>query len=384
MQRYWEVNYIDVYAAATAAANTTQTSTSTISVPTIPYPTGSNSSITRTSPTAFPPTPVPSTSAGPSQSVPVSVSTTTPTVPSASPTDSIVPVHDPATIGTFAFLGCFSSSTSYTTFTEFQTSDQMVPELCVSLCSSRRYAGVYDTSCYCADALDAGTSALPDRDSCDLPCPGNAVEFCGGLAGTTTVKRQLLSDILLTLYGNMAAPVAVQPPPAPGQGASSPGDYYFEQVIVSTVTYTAVCSTNPAELVTSEYCTTVTVTNCPWSDREGRPTKGAVGHSAVPETKAGANNAAPVTKSTAQTTAVPMTTVTQSCNGCGAQGESVVTLTQPEAVVVALTKLASVSVPVETGESIPMPVQVSGASLLSGLSAVLAVGMALAGALLLG
>lgn len=375
---FWEINYVDVYSlVAGTAAETTSPSTTLA-----PYPTGANGSTTRTSSIAV------SSSGSATRSVS--------SLPS--PTDSMVPIHNAATIGNFAFLGCFSSSTSFSTFEETAENGQMTPEVCVGLCSTSQYAGVYNTNCYCADALDAGTSALPDRDSCDLPCPGNAEEFCGGITGAAVVKRDAPSNVLLTVYGNMALAVSddSEPQPAPGLGGSSPADYSatVTQIITSTITYTAVCSTDAAKLVTSEYCTTLTVESCPGDYSPGPMTKAApkygddtastvnkaaTGYSTIPTTTKAAEEA------DAQST-VPMTTMTQTCNQCGADGESTITLTMPLAVVVEMEKLRHGSVPVATGHMNTsatmgmMPVQ-AGASRSNGLGVALMFGIALAGAL---
>lgn len=93
-----------------------------------------------------------------------------------------------------------------------------------------------------------------------------------------------------------------------------------------------------------------------------------------------------MTEAAAQPT-VPMTAVTQTCDHCGAHGESTVTLTVPVAVVVDLTRVFTATVPVETAKKIPTavvglaPVQ-AGGSRLSGLSPVVIAGIAFVGALL--
>lgn len=94
------------------------------------------------------------------------------------------------------------------------------------------------------------------------------------------------------------------------KGASSDNSPHFEgsqaaatvpaatktMTLTSEVVYTTVCSTNPAHLVTI----TATVTYCP--NDPSHPS-------------------------------VPQSTMTQSCNGCGVNGQSVVTLTIPLAFV---------------------------------------------------
>lgn len=110
-------------------------------------------------------------------------------------------------------------------------------------------------------------------------------------------------NVLLTMYGNPNANSTV-PQPAPALGGNVTEPRYTNastttaptaiRLIASTVTYVSVCSTNPAQLVTLTYSSTITV--CP----------------------------------TATTDAfIPMATITQSCNACGQHGRSTVTLTVP-------------------------------------------------------
>lgn len=238
---------------------------------------------------------VPAASSGP----PGGVSPTTPSSSSPSPIDSLVPSRNPATIGNFALLGCFGSTTSFSTFSLSGDNGLMTNEVCVGLCSGRVFAGVHERTCYCADALDNGTSALPDRSRCNSPCPGNPGEFCGG--NNLLARRDAPNTFLLTVYVNFVGNPGANPPPAPGMGGT--GVATVTQTITSTVTYTTVCSTNPALLVTQEYCTTLKVPNC---------ARCAAGQ---------------VTKPT-----IPMTAITQTCNKCGAFGESTVTLTVPVGV----------------------------------------------------
>lgn len=230
---------------------------------------------------------------------PGGVSRTTPSSSSPSPVDSLVPGRNPATIGNFALLGCFGSTTSFSTFTLSGDNGLMTNEVCVGLCSGRVFSGVHERTCYCADALDAGTSALPDRSRCNIPCPGNQGEFCGG--NNLLAKRDAPNSFLLTVYINLVGSPAANPPPAPGMGGTAVAT--VTQTITSTVTYTTVCSTNPALLVTQEYCTTLKVPDCARCPA-GKVTK-------------------PI---------IPMTAITQTCNKCGAYGESTVTLTIPVGV----------------------------------------------------
>lgn len=58
------------------------------------------------------------------------------------PADPLVPEREPASIGEYAFLGCFGSATGFRTFTSRATSQDMTLQRCVELCTPDRYAGV--------------------------------------------------------------------------------------------------------------------------------------------------------------------------------------------------------------------------------------------------
>jgi len=159
--------------------------------------------------------------------------------------------------------------------------------------------------------------------------------YCGGIASVstsgnsttasnrtvTTLPRRharrvvASSNILLTVYANPDAGTSPQPPPAPALGNPSAvtmtatATATAMTTIMSTMSYTTVCPTNPASLVVVEYCATFTVPKCNC-----------------------ASQTAP---------AIPLTTVVASCDTCGAQGESSVTLTLPAAVVAGATNTAA-------------------------------------------
>lgn len=299
---YWEVNYIDVYGLVSTTTNPSTTSN----------PGDGASSQAPSNGGSTIPT---STKAGVSS----------PSSPLA-PVDSVVPVHDPATIGVFSYQGCYASSSGFSSFDLGGTDPAMTLEKCVGLCNGKVYAGAVDTSCYCANTLDVGTSAIQNRASCSKPCPGNSTEYCGGSLPSSK-RAALAPSVLLTMYANInALSSGTSPPPAPALGANTTNTASSSsrrvssttssstsvvgygggatatavQTITSTITYTDVCSTNPAQLVTLTYCTTITV--CPTS---------------YPS--------------------IPQTTITQSCAACGQNGSSTVTLTIPVAVAVTRT-----------------------------------------------
>lgn len=108
--RFWEINYIDVYdapipAQPTSASNMTVTSSTGVYA--------NQSTVTSTT-----------------------------AVPTSTPTGSLT--RDPASIGDFILLGCFGSNSSFATFNPAGNDAAMTPEVCVSLCSANKYAGVFD------------------------------------------------------------------------------------------------------------------------------------------------------------------------------------------------------------------------------------------------
>ncbi|KAB5518842.1 hypothetical protein GE09DRAFT_1155531 [Coniochaeta sp. 2T2.1] len=347
---YWEINYIDVYDAyveptTTVTSSSTVLSTSTvITTSTESFPTISSGLYSNMSSTTVPlaltsgatelpsPTATATTDDGASSAASTGATGVTSDVPQPTPTDSLT--RDPPIIGDFVLLGCFGSNSSFVTFESAGTdAAAMTPEVCVGLCSARKYAGVFDSTCYCADSLDAASSALPDIDQCNQPCPGNPAQYCGGIAslstspaapanGTTNstlppsarfvhARAVASPNILLTVYANPDA--GSQPAPAPGLGDPSGSTAVPVATVIATVTgpmttitttlsYTTVCSTNPASLVVVTTCATFTVPDC------GCPTQ------TYPS--------------------IPVSTVVHPCNACGAGGEDSVTLTVPVAAVV--------------------------------------------------
>lgn len=91
---------------------------------------------------------------------------------------------NPVQLGDFAYLGCYGSSDDFKSFRKVKDSKDMTIDLCVQLCRDSMFSGVYDTQCFCADSIDADTRAANTKngDVCDHPCPGNDVQYCGGLA----------------------------------------------------------------------------------------------------------------------------------------------------------------------------------------------------------
>ncbi|KAI2623511.1 glycoside hydrolase family 16 protein [Hypomontagnella submonticulosa] len=325
---YWDINFIDVYqygqlSNMTIPPASSETTSSSLSHGATPVPSGVTPTHTRT----------------------VTLSTApTPTHPG--------PV-DPSAINGYTHLGCFGSTADFHTFSRLGSYPDMDTEDCVARCAGRKYAGIHDDTCYCADRL--GDASALEPAVCDIPCPGNGHEMCGGHANPNHSPEAPISvtrvqnsthatnsssphhhrragpvGVLLTVYGNLdAEPVPVGAPAMGGHPAPT------TVTTALTVTYTTVCSTNPATLVEVEYCTTVTYENCGCTASKATST---------PKANYPTGPMGPSLTTTLPPTlpTVPMTTCTETCSACGPHGESTVTLTVPVAVVTEVVTAVSV------------------------------------------
>ncbi|TIC98867.1 Endo-1,3(4)-beta-glucanase [Colletotrichum higginsianum] len=283
---YWEVNFIDVYEIG-GGQNTgpvEPTTTTTVKVTSTIYTTVPNPATIVTSIT---------------QNGTVLVSTTTinpagptATAPPSPSTDPIVPGRDPATIGEYAYLGCYGSATGFQTFSLRDSAADMTLEKCVMLCRPGKYAGVRGR-------------AEADRGRCNVPCPGNNTQLCGGTINVSPAPSRLMhlhrraapANYLLTLYGQVSDEVPVPAPPLGDPEPHPPST----STLVTTISYTTVCATDAASLVLAEHCTTILVPGCNRYCGDGGP-------AAI---------------------SVPMTTTVVPCEGCGVGGADEITLTVP-------------------------------------------------------
>ncbi|KAK8051425.1 hypothetical protein PG993_002810, partial [Apiospora rasikravindrae] len=376
---FWDVIYIDVFQKPNSPKTTGAPNATTSTAP--PYGTYTSTKLAS----------VNTTTASPPPSNTRTITLTTATASSV-PTKSGGGLSDPATINGYTLLGCFGSSSGYSTWSAAADFVTMDNEACVASCAGRKYSGVFATTCYCADSI--GDTSAVENAQCDRACPGNPNQSCGGLVkgtkmppsnstmpannGTAAALRSLSrraapANILLTVYVNQAA--APPPPGAPAMGGSSSGvgrnstetgsgggvggGSGGSNVTITTavtLTYTTVCSTNPAQLVAVAYCTTLTITTCSGT-KASLPT--AAGAAVVTGGLGPFLNG--TWNGTAQAAApgaalVPMTTYAETCSACGPKGANTVTLTVPLAVATAaradvvVTAIATV-VPVKLGSS---------------------------------
>ncbi|KAF5583044.1 uncharacterized protein FSUBG_13224 [Fusarium subglutinans] len=132
--------------------------------------------------------------------------TATSTSPSATAT---LPGGFPGEVGDFTLFGCVASTAGFPTFTLAQSNPKMGLDICATLCSGRSYFGVYDTACYCGDEVGSATRRVP-LDQCDIECPGDNTQFCGGESDSKLrIRQDISSNVLLTVYVALEAGVTL-------------------------------------------------------------------------------------------------------------------------------------------------------------------------------
>ncbi|KAI1062509.1 hypothetical protein LB506_006476 [Fusarium annulatum] len=135
-------------------------------------------------------------------------STSTSTISATSTSTSVAGF--PGDVGGFSLFGCAASTSGFPTFTLAESSALMDLDVCAGLCEGRAYFGVHDTACYCGDVYYFDSTVFYNLDQCDIECPGDKMQFCGGEVENKLRARQVISsNILLTLYARAEAVVSL-------------------------------------------------------------------------------------------------------------------------------------------------------------------------------
>ncbi|SPJ89759.1 related to cornifin B [Fusarium torulosum] len=101
----------------------------------------------------------------------------------------------------FNFLGCFSSENGFPGFTQSYSNEENDSETCAQACLGSNFFGLYGNACYCGSVLDTSSSPAVSSGECDITCPGNDAENCGGLnSGSRIMRRQVDINVLLSIY----------------------------------------------------------------------------------------------------------------------------------------------------------------------------------------
>ncbi|KAM5361283.1 hypothetical protein ACJA88_014524 [Fusarium oxysporum] len=180
--------------------------------------------------------------------------TETPSSSRETPTAGI----NPDSVGGFQLLGCYSSDEGFPGFTLSLESADMTLDLCAETCQDSNLFGTHDTQCFCG--INNNGIFPVDIDECDIECPGDDSQFCGGDVtpnrfGRLRKRQNIPNSFLLSIYAAIGGSqsVTVTGPGAtvtgPGATVTGPG---------ATVTGSGVAITGPGATVTD--ITTVTTT----------------------------------------------------------------------------------------------------------------------------
>ncbi|RFN50428.1 neurofilament medium polypeptide [Fusarium flagelliforme] len=101
----------------------------------------------------------------------------------------------------FNFLGCFSGN-GFPGFALAYNSEDNDSDECAEKCAGSSFFGLNDGSCYCGSELDLDLVSSVSTDLCDIICPGDDSENCGGMiTGSRIMRRQSVDiNILLSIY----------------------------------------------------------------------------------------------------------------------------------------------------------------------------------------
>ncbi|KAF4498948.1 hypothetical protein FAGAP_4895 [Fusarium agapanthi] len=136
--------------------------------------------------------------------------TSTGTVSSASSTSTSIAAGFPGDVGVFNLFGCAGSTAGFPTYTLVESSALMDLDVCAGLCEGRAYFGVHDTACYCGDLYDFDSTVWYNLNQCDIECPGDKTQFCGGeVENKLQVRQAISSSILLILYAKAEAAISL-------------------------------------------------------------------------------------------------------------------------------------------------------------------------------
>ncbi|TVY21752.1 hypothetical protein LARI1_G001210 [Lachnellula arida] len=102
------------------------------------------------------------------------------------------------------YVGFYSSPAGVPDFSLTASTGAMTIELCESECvaSGEPYSGLYQGDCFCASNLG---SSEESGEACNLPCPGNKAETCGGDSMGGRIRGRVLGGG--KLYGVYSCPV---------------------------------------------------------------------------------------------------------------------------------------------------------------------------------
>ena len=158
---------------ASSTISTSASSTDTATLSTTASSTTSSTPTTSSTTTAEPTSTTSSTtSASPTSATTSTISISTSSAPTSTSTSS-------APLG-WSPQGCWTEAINARALTgAASASGSMTNEVCATSCAKYQYFGTeYASECYCGNALDSTANSTAAAE-CNMPCSGNAGEFCG-------------------------------------------------------------------------------------------------------------------------------------------------------------------------------------------------------------
>ncbi|KAL1876996.1 hypothetical protein Daus18300_002605 [Diaporthe australafricana] len=100
-------------------------------------------------------------------------------------------------LGTWAFETCYMELQGARVLPDYLwVKNGMTLDMCTSYCATNgkyKYAGVENgNECFCGNKMTPGAKNANDLDcsmTCDIPCPGNDKQICGGNGVITVYKN---------------------------------------------------------------------------------------------------------------------------------------------------------------------------------------------------
>ncbi|KAI6784557.1 uncharacterized protein J7T54_006602 [Emericellopsis cladophorae] len=183
----------------------------------------------------------------------------------ANPTETALVPGFPEQLGDFRFFGCLASSENFPTFELIASSDEMSLDVCAASCPGR-FMGVYNTDCYCGDEVNSDDTQRVANSQCDVACPGNELEACGGLAGAGAVARRqsVPLSVLLSVYIRFRDSAVTSGAVPTGTMTAAPtGTSTITETITDTLTITS-CAPEVTDCPIGQVTTTTYTTEyCP-------------------------------------------------------------------------------------------------------------------------
>lgn len=98
----------------------------------------------------------------------------------------------------FRLYGCVRSSNGFPSFRRVSMRPDMDLDFCAASCDTK-YMGVQDTDCYCGEEIDESTTERVGLNSCNIDCPGDKEQKCGGIF-VLDKRQNIPTNVLLTVY----------------------------------------------------------------------------------------------------------------------------------------------------------------------------------------